>query len=75
MGHEGPYGCETSRFPYFLDTRLVDDRLLYLRAGVLFGGGGGGGGGRGGGGGGGGGPRPRRVATYISKCKNPAKNE
>jgi hypothetical protein len=23
-GHEGPQGCETSRFPHFLDNRLTD---------------------------------------------------
>jgi hypothetical protein len=23
-GHEGPYGCETSRLPHFLDSRLTD---------------------------------------------------
>jgi hypothetical protein len=23
-GRGGPYGCETSRFPYFLDSRLTD---------------------------------------------------
>jgi hypothetical protein len=23
-GREGPYGCETSRFPEFLDSRLTD---------------------------------------------------
>jgi hypothetical protein len=23
-GHEGPWGCETSRLPHFLDTRLTD---------------------------------------------------
>jgi hypothetical protein len=23
-GREGPYGCETSRLPHFLDTRLTD---------------------------------------------------
>jgi hypothetical protein len=23
-GHEGPWGCETSRLPHFLDNRLTD---------------------------------------------------
>jgi hypothetical protein len=23
-GHEGPYGCEISRLPHFLDKRLTD---------------------------------------------------
>jgi hypothetical protein len=23
-GHEGPYGCETSRIPHFLDNQLTD---------------------------------------------------
>jgi hypothetical protein len=23
-GRGGPYGCETSRFPHFLDDRLID---------------------------------------------------
>jgi hypothetical protein len=23
-GHEGPWGCETSRLPHFLDIRLTD---------------------------------------------------
>jgi hypothetical protein len=24
MGHGGPWGCETSRLPHFLDSRLTD---------------------------------------------------
>jgi hypothetical protein len=24
-GREGPWGCETSRLPHFLDNRLTDD--------------------------------------------------
>jgi hypothetical protein len=30
-GREGPYGCETSRFPHFLDNRLTDgDEVVSL---------------------------------------------
>jgi hypothetical protein len=28
-GCEGAYGCETSRFPYFLDNRLIDGGKVF----------------------------------------------
>jgi hypothetical protein len=31
-GREGPYGCETSRFPHFLDNRLTDGGKPYSPA-------------------------------------------
>jgi hypothetical protein len=33
IGRGGPYGCETSRLPHFVENRLTDERLLCLLSG------------------------------------------
>jgi hypothetical protein len=38
-GRGGPYGCETSRLPHFLDNRLTDDgevNSLTRRSAALY---------------------------------------
>jgi hypothetical protein len=37
IGHGGPQGYQTSRLPYFLDSRLIDgDKVVRLMTWLLF---------------------------------------
>jgi hypothetical protein len=35
-GRGGPYGCETSRLPYFLDNRLTDGGEVVSTPAALY---------------------------------------